>query len=143
MEISLNMSRQRKPQPFSESTSEPLSFGKKKDVSKRSKLLQDNVDTISSHTQLVLDLFGLQLSTPESAPVPNNQISTDKLLLLSPSTQNQKLFQKSEEDSTSRGKSFKPYWNESCKRLSDVLWWRTKIDSPDSDLTTFDGCVSS
>ena len=143
MEISLNMSRQRKPPLSSESTSEPLSSGKKKDASKRLKPLRGNVDTISSHTQLVLDLFGLQLSTPELVPALNNQTLTDKLPLLSPSIPIQKLSQKLAPVLISKGKSFKPYWNESCKKLSDVLWWRTKIGLPDSDLITFDGSATS
>jgi len=136
------MLSRKKPPPNSESTSGHSLSGNKKAKSKRSKPLRDSVDTMSSHTQLVLDLFGQQLSTLESVPAPNNQISIDKSPLLLTSTLMPKSSARSEEDSISEGKSFKPYWNESCKKLSDALWWRTKIGSPDSGLTTSDGSVS-
>jgi putative transposase len=123
--------------------SEHLPSGNKKAKSRRSKLLRDSEDTTYSHTQLVLNLFGQQSSTPELVPAHNNQTLTDKSPLLLPSTPTPKLSVKSEEGLISSGKSFKPYWNESCKELSGVLWWHTKIGLPDSDLTTFDGCVSN
>lgn len=137
------MSSRRKPPPNSESTSEHLPSGNKKARYKLSKPLQDSVDTTSSHTQLVLDLFGQQLFTPESVLAPNKTTSTDKLPLLSPSIPMLKSSAKLEVDSTLNAKSFKPYWNESCKELSDALWWRTKIGLPDLALTTTNGCVSS
>lgn len=127
----------------SESTSELLSGGKRKAGSKPSKPRQGKEDTTLTHIQLSLDLFGQQSCTPELVPALNNQILIDKLLPLSPSTLTPKLSQKSEEVSTSKEKNFKPYWCESCRELSNVLWSRIRIGSPDLDLTTFDGSVSS
>lgn len=145
------MSNRKKPPLSSESTLEPLTSGKKLGKSKLSKRHQDKDDTMSSHTQLVLDLEGqpndrqkgTQLSTPESVPAPNNLTLIDKSPLLSPSTHRPKSSAKSEGDSISKGKSFKPYWSESCKELSDALWWHTKTVSLDLALTTFVGSVSN
>ncbi len=137
------MSNRKKPPPNSESTSERLPSGNKKAKSKHSKPLQGSVDTTSSHIQLDKNLFGLQLSTPELVPALNKATLIDKSPLLSPSIPTQKSSAKSEADSTLNVKSFKPYWSESCKELSDALWWRTKIGSPDLALTTFDGYASN
>lgn len=137
------MSSRKKPPPSSESTSEPLLNGKKKVSSKRLRRPQDSEDMTSSHIQLTLDLFGLQSFTLELAPAHSNQTLIDKSLPSLPSIPMQKSSAKLEAVLTSKEKSFKPYWNESCSELSGALLWRTKIDLPDSDLTTFDGCVSS
>ena len=136
------MSRRKKLPSNLASTPEPSSSGKRKAESRQSKRLQDSEDTMSSHTQLVLNLFGLQSSTPELVPAHNNQTLIDKSPLLLPSTPTQKSSAKLEGDSTSSEKSFKPYWNESCSELSNALLWRTKIGSPDLGLTTSDGSVS-
>lgn len=137
------MSSLHMPPPNSACMSEHLPSGNKKAKSRQSKPLQDSVGTTSSPIQLSLDLFGLQLSTLELAVAPNNQTSIDKLQPLSPSTPRQKSLAKLEVDSTLKEKSFKPYWSELCKELSDALWWRTRIGSPDLGLTTSDGCVAS
>ncbi len=96
-----------------------------------------------SPIQLSLDLFGQQLFTPELVPALNSQTLIDRSPPLSPSTPTQKSSAKLEADSISSEKNFKPYWCESCRELSDVLWWRTKTVSPDSGLTTFDGSRSN
>lgn len=96
-----------------------------------------------SPIQLSLDLFGQPLFTPELVPAHNNQTSIDKSPPLSLSTPTQKSSAKLEGGSISSGKNFKPYWCESCKELSDVLWSPTKTASPDSGLTTFGGFVSN
>jgi putative transposase len=137
------MSRQKKPPNNLASRSEPLSDGRKKAISKRSKRRQDNEDTTCSPIQVELNLFGQQLSTPELVPARSSQSLIDKLLPSLPSTPMQKSSAKLEEDSITDEKSFKPYWNESCKELSDALLWRTSIGLPDSDLTTFNGSVTT
>lgn len=143
IKISLNMSNQEKPPPNSACMSEHLPSGNKKARSKQSKPFQGSAGRISSHTQLVLDLFGQQSFTPELVPAHSKQTLIDKLQPLSLSTPTQKSLAKLEEDSTLSEKSFKPYWNESCSELSNALWSRIRIDSPDSGLTTFDGCASN
>lgn len=137
------MSRQKKPPNNLVSTSEPLPSGKKKGRSRQSKPHQDNGDTTFSPIQLTLELCELQLSMPESVLAPNNLTLTARSPLSLLSTQTPKLSAKLEADSTLKGENFKPYWNESCKELSDALWWRTKIGSPDSVLTTSVGCASN
>lgn len=137
------MSSRKKPPPNSACMSEHSRSGNKKARFRQSKLLQGSAGMTSSHTQLVLDLFGQQSFTPELVPAHNNQTLIDKSLPLLPSIPTQKLSAKLEADSTLSAKSFKPYWNESCRELSDALWWRTKIGSPDLGLTTFDGFASS
>lgn len=136
------MSSRKKPPLSSASTSEPLMHGKKKGLSRQSKRRQDSGDTMSNHTQLVLNRFGLQSSTPESVPALNSQTSIDKSPLLLPSTPTQKSSARLEGDSTSSESGLMPYWNESCKEVSDALSWLTKTVSPDSGLTTSGGCVS-
>ncbi len=137
------MSRQKKPQRSSVSTSEPLLDGKKKVKSKRLKPRQGNEDTTFNPIQLSLDLFGIQSFTPGLAPAPNNQTLIDKLPLLPPSIPTPKLSQKSEGGLTSSEKNFKPYWCESCKVLSGELLWHTLTGLPDLVLTTSNGCVSN
>lgn len=137
------MSRQKKPPSNSESISAPSSGGKKRGRSKRSKLLPVREDTMSSPIQLSLDLFGLQLSTQECLVAPNNQTSIVKLPPLPTSTPMPKSSAKLAEDSTSSAKSFLPYWNESCKELSDVLLSPIKTGLLGSVLTCLDGFANS
>ena len=137
------MSRQKKQQSNSEYTSAPSSGGKKKEKSKRLKHLLGNDATMSSPIQLSLDLFGQQLSTPESVVTPNKAISTDKSQQSLISIPTQKLLVKSEEGLTTVGKSFLPYWNESCRELSDALLSPTKTGLPDSALRCTDGCANN
>lgn len=98
---------------------------------------------MSDHIQLTLDLFEQQSSTLELVVALNNPTLIDKSPLLSLSTPTLKSSVKSEEVLISGAKNFKPFWCESCKELSDALWWRTKIGLPDSGLTTSDGSVSN
>lgn len=137
------MSNRRKPPPSSESTSEPSISGRRKAKSKQLKHRQDSADTTCSPIQMELNLFGQQSSTPDLVPALNNPTLIDKLPPLPLSIPTPLLFQKSGEDSTSNAKNFKPYWNESCKELSNALSWRTSIGLPDSHLTTNDCCVSN
>lgn len=137
------MSSRKKPPPNLGSMSEPLMHGRKKAKSKRLKRLQGNEDMTFSPMQLTLDLFGLQSFTHELAPALNNQTLIDKSPPLLPSTPTQKSSAKLEGDSISEEKSFKPYWCESCKELSNALWSHIKIGSPDSGLTTTNGFASS
>lgn len=140
--ISLNMSRQKKPPDNSAYTSAPSSGGKKKVLSKQLKRLAVSEDTTCNHIQLSLDLFALPLSTPEFPVAPSSRISTAKLPLLPTSTPTLKSSQKSVEDSTLKEKSFLPYWNESCKELSDALLSPIKTGSLDSGLTCSNGSAN-
>lgn len=137
------MSPQKKPPNNSAFTSAPLSGGKKKESSKQSKRLQDKEGTTFNPIQLSLDLFALPSSTLESLAAPNKATSTDKLQPLLTSTQTLKSLAKLEGGLTSKGKSFLPYWNESCKELSDVLLSPTKTGLLDSGLTCLNGSLSS
>jgi len=95
--------------------------GKEKEKSKRLKPRRDNVDITSNLIQLELDLFGQPSSTPELAQELNNQISIVKSQQSHPYIPEQKSWSKSEEDSTSKEKNFKPYWDESCRVMSKEL----------------------
>ncbi len=136
------MSRQKKPPNNSAYTSAPSSGGKKKESSKQSKRLQGKEGTTFNPIQLSLDLFALLSSTPESLAAPSRATSTDKLPLLPTSTQMPKSSAKLAADSTSSAKSFLPYWNESCKELSDVLLSPTKTGLLDSGLTCLNGSAN-
>lgn len=137
------MSRQKKPPNNSAYTSAHLSDGNKKVKSKRLKRLQDSGGTMSNHIQLSLALFARPSSTPESLVALNNQTSIDKLQPLLTSTQMPKSSAKLAADSISSAKSFLPYWNESCKELSDVLLSPIKTGLPDLDLTCLNGSANS
>jgi putative transposase len=70
--------------------------------------------------------------------VPKNNLTTylDKLNLCNPNTLVTRLLQIVLQESISRGKVFKPFWNEQCQKLSEISWLPIKIDSVDSDLTS-------
>jgi putative transposase len=136
------MSRQKKPQSNSAYTSAPLSGGKKRAKSKQSKHLQVSEDMMSSHIQLSLDLFALPSSTPEFLVAPSKAISTGKLQPSLTSTPTPKSSAKLVADSILKEKSFLPYWNESCKELSDVLLSPTRIDLQDLALTCSNGSAN-
>lgn len=69
--------------------------------------------------------------------------STDKLLPSLNSSQEEKLLVKWSEDLTLKGKSYLPYWNESCKILSNELLSHTKTDWRDLGLIGLNGSVSN
>lgn len=136
------MSRQKKPPNSSAYTSVPLFGGKKKGLFKQSKPRQDKEDTTFSPIQLSLDLFAQPSSMHECPVALNNQTLIDKLQPSPTSIPMLKSSQKSEGGLTLRGKSFLPYWNESCKELSDVLLSPIKTDLPDSVLTCSNGSAN-
>lgn len=133
------MSPQKKPPDNSAYISAPSSGGKKKESSKPSKRHQGKEDTTFNPIQLSLDLFALPSSMHECPAALNKATSIDKLQPSPIFTQTLKSSQKSAADSTSKEKSFLPYWNESCKELSDVLLSPIKIDLLDSVLTCSNG----
>lgn len=100
-------------------------------------------DTTLNHIQLVLELSGTQSSTPECRAEHSNQILIDKSQLSPLCTQTPKSSAKSGEGLISSEKNCLPYWNESCKKLSALLLSHTKIDLPDSVLTTFSGYANN
>lgn len=139
-----NTQRPEKQRRLSELTNEPSAAGMKMAKSKPSKRHQVNADTISSHSLLALhQILEPLCCTPELVLAPSNQISTDKLPHLETSTRKRKLSQKSVEDSTSSAKKCLPYWDKSCKVMSEWLSLPTKIGSQDLALTSFDGSVNN
>jgi len=137
------MSRQKKQQINSESIPEHSSGGKRKEKSKPSAPHLGKGDTTLNHIQLVLELSGTQSSTPECRAAHSNQILIDKSQRSPLCTQTPKSSAKSGEGLISSERNCKPYWNESCKKLSALLLSHTKIDLPDSVLTTFNGYANN
>jgi putative transposase len=118
--------------------------GNKKVELKRSKPHQDKDDMMSNPIPIVIqEQLELQLFTPELVLKHNNQTLIDKSQPLQTFTQKQKLSVKLEEDLTSNAKSFSPYWNESCKEMSNALLSHIKTDWQDSDSTFINGSVTS
>lgn len=84
----------------------------------------------------------LASSTPESVLTNKKTISTDKQTTCKVSTRKAKSSKKLVPDSTTTGKSLKPFWNELCQEMSNNLWLGTKIDLQDLDLNCSDGFVN-
>lgn len=136
------MSRPKRQHKPLESTSEHCDDGNKKAKSKQSKPRRGKDATTSKVIQLSLFQTESISSIVESVPERSNQTSKDKSSLLAQDTPQQKSLPKSAVDSTSKGKSCLPYWDESCRELSSILLSLTKIDWRDSDLTCFNGCAN-
>ncbi len=105
-------------------------------------------DTMLRPMQLSLFQNELTFATPESVAEHKNQTSNDKLTFSNLDIQMQRSLQRLAAGSSDP--SCLPYWNESCKVLSDVLLWSTKTgwqDMPDgrlspTGLTCSDGYAS-
>ena len=124
--------------------SEHFPDGNKKARLKPSKLLLDKgVTTFNPTPVTTTEQLELQLFTPELVQKDSNQTLIDKLPLLQVFTPEQKSLVKLEEDLTSNGKNFYPYWNESCKAMSSALLSHIKTDWLDSDSTSINGSVTS
>jgi putative transposase len=125
-----------------ESTKEHYEDGQMRAKSKSSKPRQGKEGTTPKVIQLSLFQNELTSFIAESVQERKNQTSKDKLKQLRQDTQKQKSSQKSVADLTSKGKSCLPYWDESCRELSQSLSSLTKTDWQDSDLTCFNGSVN-
>lgn len=111
--------------------------------SKPSELQQDTDATTSIASSTPNQLSNeIQSSIVESAATSNETTSTDKPTTSSPSSQKGKSSKKSAQDSTTKEKTFFPFWNESCQEISNKLWSHIKTDSPDSGLSLSVGCVN-
>lgn len=113
----------------------------------KSKPLKPHLDKDATTSTPIRENFSQQLEiplfTPVSAVEDNKTTSPDKLNSSKKSTPKPKSSAKSEEDSISSEKRFLPYWNESCREISQQLWSHIKIDWPDLDLTGLTGFVSN
>lgn len=81
-----------------------------------------------------------QFVMQESPVIIKNKISNVKLNTSKNNIQTRKLSKTSDQGLTGTKKVFKPFWNESSKEQSGLLWSPTKIDCVDSDLSSFSGC---
>lgn len=140
---SLDMSNPKKQPKSLESTNEPSVDGKKMAQSKPSKPHQDKGATTSNlMSPKLATTTEMSSSMPELAVAPNKWTLTDKSQHSVISTPKLKSSPKLEGDSTSSEKSFFPYWDESCRAMSEWLSLPIKTDWQDSDLTCFDGCAN-
>ena len=97
----------------------------------------------SSNLQLQNHLFRGKSSTQESHLENNQKISSDKQDTSLPSIQTTISSPTLGQESISRGKDLKPFWNNSSKEISKRLWLPTKTDLQDLDSTTFNGCSNN
>lgn len=111
------------------STNEPCDVGKRRVKSKPSALPEVKGATTSAHLQL--SLLDLLLPTPEYQAPNKEKICNVNVIISNLFTLEQKLLQKLEGDSTTKEKSFLPYWNGLCQEISNVLLSHIKIDSQD------------
>ena len=135
------MSRRKRQPPPSESTKERCVVGQMKEKSRLSKLHRVKEGTTSKVIQLSLFRSELTSSIVESVLGGKSQTSNAKSKQSKQNTQKPKSSPKSAEDLTSKGKSCLPYWDESCRELSQSLSLLTKTDWQDSDLT-FNGSAN-
>ncbi len=122
----------------------PSSDGKKQARSKRLKHPMVSADTTSTQ----LSLLDLLMKEPSSSTlvfpgIVRNLTLNDKLVFLSLSSPKANLSKKLGQDSTTKGKSFSPYWNEFCQAMSDYLLLDTRIDFQGLASTSSSGCATS
>lgn len=84
----------------------------------------------------------LLLFTQELVQQSKKKISKDKSTSSRKSTPTESSIKTSVVDSTSKGKDFFPFWNQSCQEMSNLLWSDIKTDSRGSVLTSSDGFVN-
>ncbi len=113
-------SPQKRPRKPSASVKEPSADGKQQARSKQLKPHPDKGDMTLLGTQLSLLQNALISATPESVVMRNGQTLSGKLMCLAPATQPQKLLQKWEAASTLGVPQCSPYWDESCRVLSNA-----------------------
>jgi putative transposase len=84
-----------------------------------------------------------KLSTQESLPKNKKKTSKDNQDISAHSTPPTILSQTSDQESTTKEKVLKPFWNNSSKEISKRLWLPTKTDLQDLDSITFNGCSNN
>jgi putative transposase len=124
---------------FLELMKEPCDVGKKRVKSKRT-VLQEVKDVTTSQG-LQLNLLDLLSSTVEFQAQNNGTIYNVNVSICNLNTLVQNWCQKLEEDLTTEGKSFSPYWSELCQEISNALLSHIKTDSQDLASISSLGCV--
>lgn len=109
---------------------EPSCAGKKRVKSRQSKRRTDSVDTTLNQLSIFSQPQSLepQFFTLEFPAILKKLTWSDKLSFLSLSTLIVKLSKTLHQDSTSKGRVYKPYWNEFCQAMSEWLSLPTKTD---------------
>ncbi len=107
--------------------------GNKRARLKRSALQGDNEEPAPPALQLSLACLGLPSFMPAFHHKSKNQTYCVNVNISNLNTLTQSLLQKLEEDLTTKEKKCWPYWSESCREMSNVLWSHIKIDSADWD----------
>jgi len=82
----------------------------------------------TKHKQVQLELF----SIAEFLATSKDQTLNAKQNISLVNSQEQKLSKILAQDSTTKEKDLKPYWNDVCKAISSKLWLPTEIDFADS-----------
>ena len=136
------MSRHEKPVDSFQSQTKPLEIGMKLEKSKQLELL-----LISAGTTLIpslqMELIAeFKPSTVVSAAQSKKKILKGKSTTCKDSTQKGESTKTLVEDSTSKGKAYFPFWDQSCQEISEKLWSATKTDLPVLAQTLSVGSVS-
>lgn len=106
------------------------------------------MSTISQTSRIQLPLPPLATGAPTLSMQEFPQENNARILQDNPCSSNTNslltpLLKTSEVESTSNVQAFVPFWNNSSKEISKELWSPTLTDSPDSVLTSFNGCLHS
>jgi putative transposase len=125
-----------------------LGNGREKEESKLVERLEDTIFIRSQNAMIRLMHHQKEncnpiLSTPEFPPENNETIYNDSLTSLDLITQTIPSLKILEVESITKDLDFKPFWNNSSKEISNTLWSPIPIDSPDWDLTSFNGCLNN
>ena len=117
--------------------------GKSKERSRRFVRPLDKDDTTLKSMSVAKGKTIEQLSsTPESVATSKKKTSKGKRTSSSRSSPKENSSKKSEEDLTSREKGLYPFWDESCREISNDLLSATLTDSLDLELNSLNGCAN-
>lgn len=100
------------------------------------KKLKEDTEESLLKKQMKIKIKETNLSIQESLQVNKKKIYKHKSKYLKKNIQNIPLSQTLLQESTSKEKAFKPFWNKSVKIMSQKLWLPTKTDLLDLDLNS-------
>ncbi len=111
-------------------------FGAKKTLEEPGSLTQIACSDLVASKETWIEFVNSVLGIAESVPTSKKTISPGKLPTSTRSSQKRKSSKTSVQDSTTKGKVLKPYWNELCAEISSQLLLPVETGSPDSDLNS-------
>jgi putative transposase len=147
MKIATCLARSRPPKPPNITISPSLiSVNGLEKVELMQKKLQEDITSISSQMKNQIETPQIHQcnmsSIQEFLQENKKETSSDSQIISSDSIQTIPLSKILEAESIIKDQDFKPFWNNYSSEISKKLWLPTLIDSPDSDMTSFNGCSS-